>query len=99
MFKKILKNTLWVGLILSLGQIPIGPKTVGRHFIEGLGNSFIWSGHSLLTTKWLAGMDHPEWLDKLFEVERSPHPEKKNNQPNLDHLNERDREQVRKILE
>ncbi len=98
MFKKVAKNTLWVALILTLGQIPIGEKTIGRYFIEGIGHSFVWTGHSVLTTPWMAGMDHPEWLDSLFEVDRN-HKPKRDRSVNLEHLSPREREQVKKLLE
>ncbi len=96
MFKTVLKNTLWVSLILALGQIPIGSKTIGKHFLDGMGRSFVWSGNQVLTTKWMAGMDHPEWLDKLFEVETK---KEKKSPVSMEHLSEKEREQVRKILQ
>lgn len=98
-FKSILKKVLWVSLILALGQIPIGDKSLGKHFIEGVGRSFVWSGNQALTTKWLAGMDHPEWLDTLFEVNRKEIRKEKNAPLNMEHLTEKEREQVRKILQ
>lgn len=96
-FKMVLKNILWISLILALGQIPIGNKTIGKHFLDGMGRGVVWSGNQVLTTKWLAGMDHPEWLDSLFEVERKE--KKQPPQVNMEHLSEKEREQVRKILQ
>jgi hypothetical protein len=95
LFKTILKNTLWVALILAVGQISIAGKTVGDYFLYGVGRSCVWSGHQVLSTKWLAGMDHPEWLDKLFEVGTK----EKKSPVNMEHLTEKEREQVRKILQ
>lgn len=60
----ILKTGLLISALLLMGQIPIGPRTVGGHLAHSLYLGVVWVGNSLRESEWFARMSEQKPSDR-----------------------------------
>lgn len=100
-FKSILKIMLFVALVLSLGQLQLGQHTVGAHFLTQVENGSRWAGRQIVSTKWFAGLQLPDFLLKWLEPKADSAPSKRRTQNEAvpeESISKADREAMLRLL-
>lgn len=96
--KALLKVFLFISVVLAIGQIPLGDKVLGNHFVTKIGEGSQKLGREIKDAKWFAGIKLPDFIEKWLEKPASSKRRASLDQESQEAITQMDREAMLQIL-
>ncbi len=99
--KSVSKHLLYISIILTIGQIPLGSTSLGGQFLTSVGDGTRWVGTSLISAKFMAGVPIPEFLTKWLNQEAETPKKKRQSKIEIlseEQISKNDREAMLQLL-